>query len=65
MFKKICVVVDGDTLAYIFEGSDLLSNIFFKLGLLANSCICCRVSPKQKSDVIFIFNYNLLFILGC
>ena len=53
----MCLVIDGDTLAYIMEGSELLQNIFFKLGLIAISCICCRVSPKQKADV---FN-NIFF----
>ena len=60
----MCLVIDGDTLAYIFEGSELLRNVFFKLGLLSISCICCRVSPKQKSDVKFEYN-NFNKVKGC
>lgn len=26
--------------------------MFFRLALTAHSCICCRVSPKQKADVV-------------
>ncbi len=29
-----------------------LSNLFFDIGIKANSVICCRVSPKQKSRVV-------------
>jgi len=29
-----------------------LSSLFFMLGLRAASVVCCRVSPKQKADVV-------------
>ena len=31
---------------------------FFLLGLLASSVICCRVSPKQKADVVGLTKNN-------
>ena len=31
---------------------------FFKLGLLASSVVCCRVSPKQKADVVGLTKTN-------
>mmetsp|Transcript_28576 Transcript_28576/g.27567 ORF Transcript_28576/g.27567 Transcript_28576/m.27567 type:complete len:88 (+) Transcript_28576:2321-2584(+) len=43
--KKLCIVIDGPTLAFAFT-SPKTANAFFKLGLLASSVICCRVSPK-------------------
>jgi magnesium-transporting ATPase (P-type) len=49
--KKIYMIIDGKNLAFVLGDSDL-SNKFFKVGLLANSVICCRVSPKQKSLVV-------------
>lgn len=45
------IVIDGSTLNWVFEGDEYISQFFFRLGLFANSCICCRVSPKQKADV--------------
>jgi len=44
-------VIDGPTLAMVFA-SELLSDRFFRLGLLASSVVCCRVSPKQKADIV-------------
>ena len=42
---RLCIVVDGPTLAWIMK-DEYTSNAFFQLGLLASSVICCRVSPK-------------------
>ena len=50
----MCLVIDGSTLCYVFENGDETKNKFFRLGLMANSVICCRVSPKQKADVKII-----------
>lgn len=50
--RKMCIVIDGSTLTWAFEGDEYISQFFFRLGLFANSCICCRVSPKQKADVL-------------
>jgi phospholipid-transporting ATPase len=58
--NRIALVIDGPSLAWIFDSrhSDAREK-FFKLGLLADSCICCRVSPAQKASVV-----NLAHIYG-
>lgn len=43
--QKLCIVVDGPTLVWVMK-EEYTANAFFQLGLLANSVICCRVSPK-------------------
>lgn len=51
--SKFALIIDGHTLSWIFDMNDHeLQDWFFKLGLLATSCICCRVSPGQKASVI-------------
>jgi len=51
LVHKLAVVIDGSTLAYALESDLATRNKFFRLSLIANSVICCRVSPKQKADV--------------
>jgi phospholipid-translocating ATPase len=48
---KTSIVIDGSTLAMALS-DDNLSKKLFNLGYSAHSVLCCRVSPKQKSDVI-------------
>jgi len=48
---KIYMIVDGYSLMRITE-DPLMSFKFLKVGLMCRSVICCRVSPKQKSDVV-------------
>jgi magnesium-transporting ATPase (P-type) len=55
--KRMCIVVDGPTLTYIMK-DPYTSSAFFQLGLLASSVICCRVSPKQKADVVGLCKKN-------
>jgi magnesium-transporting ATPase (P-type) len=43
--RRLCIVIDGPTLAFAFSDTKV-ANAFFKLGLMASSVICCRVSPK-------------------
>jgi phospholipid-translocating ATPase len=50
---RLAIVIDGSTLAYALA-DEKLGNAFFRLGILAQSVICCRVSPKQKADVVGI-----------
>lgn len=49
--ERLSLVIDGPTLSYVLS-SERLSSKFFRLGLLASSVVCCRVSPKQKADVV-------------
>lgn len=50
-------MIDGPTLAIVLA-SPLMSDRFFRLGLLASSVVCCRVSPKQKADVVGLTKKN-------
>lgn len=45
------MIISGEALIYIFKNQQL-SEKFFKLGLVCRSVICCRVSAKQKSEVV-------------
>lgn len=47
-------MVEGSTLSVIFGTKDLEER-FFQMGLQAKSVICCRVSPKQKADVVALY----------
>jgi ATPase, P-type (transporting), HAD superfamily, subfamily IC len=58
LVHKICIVIDGSTLAYALQGTKETRDKFFRLALLANSVICCRVSPKQKADVVHLAKSN-------
>jgi len=55
--KKLYMIIDGSNLAYVLGDADL-SKEFFRLGINANSVICCRVSPKQKSLVVKLAKDN-------
>ena len=49
--KPIGLVINGITLTYVLSNPEL-SLMFFKIGFISNSCICCRVSPSQKMLVV-------------
>jgi phospholipid-transporting ATPase len=49
--ETISVVVDGTTLQLIFSDPQVTEN-FFRLCRASKSVVCCRVSPKQKSDIV-------------
>lgn len=55
--QRLSLVIDGPTLAFLL-GNETLSYKFFRLGLLASSVVCCRVSPKQKADVVGLAKKN-------
>jgi phospholipid-transporting ATPase len=55
--KKIYMIIDGKNLAYVLN-DEVLKKRFFQVGLLANSVICCRVSPLQKSLVVKLAKTN-------
>ena len=54
--KKL-VIVDGLSLSIIFESNEL-SKKFFRICMVSDSVICCRVSPKQKSQVVKLAKSN-------
>lgn len=55
--KKLYMIIDGNNLSYALS-EEQISKRFFTLGLNANSVICCRVSPKQKSLVVKLAKDN-------
>lgn len=55
--RKLYIIIDGNNLAYVL-GDKIFSKQFFRLGINANSVICCRVSPKQKSLVVKLAKDN-------
>lgn len=48
------LALEGSTLALILE-DEMLQNIFFHIAIRSKSVVCCRMSPKQKADVVNIF----------
>ncbi len=55
--RKLYIIIDGKNLSYVLSSPEM-SKKFFKVGLQANSVICCRVSPKQKSQVVKLAKEN-------
>lgn len=51
------LIIDGKTLAHALE--DDMKNQFLNLAICCASVICCRVSPKQKALVGYIFLSSL------
>lgn len=51
------IVVDGGTLEFVLENPRLEKKLV-SLGKIAKSVITCRVSPKQKSDVVEMVRKN-------
>ena len=49
----ISIVINGKSLGFVLE-DEALQRDFFRFGLLAASVLCCRVSPKQKSEVVLL-----------
>ena len=48
---RLSIVIDGPTLVYAMK-DEFTSTTFFQIGLFASSVVCCRVSPKQKADIV-------------
>ena len=54
----IAVVVSGATLVWAADPKDALSGQFFRLAFVADCCICCRVSPAQKMEVVRLVKFH-------
>ncbi len=54
---RLSIVIDGPTLVYAMK-DEFTSTTFFQIGLFASSVVCCRVSPKQKADVVALAKRN-------
>ena len=49
--EKLSIIIDGVTLEEVLNDKDL-NKMFFLISAISKSVICCRVSPKQKSQVV-------------
>lgn len=57
--KQLAIVINGSTLAWTFDAEHIeTQQAFFRLGFISNSCICCRVSPAQKMQVVQLAKSN-------
>ena len=60
--RDIAVVIGGDSLTKILkaEGDNIvkMQGLFLKLTENAKSVLCCRVSPKQKAEVVMLVQDN-------
>ena len=56
--EKLSIIIDGVTLEEVLNDKDL-NKMFFLISAISKSVICCRVSPKQKSQVVkLVKNYG-------
>jgi phospholipid-translocating ATPase len=55
--KKYALVIDGTTLKYALENAT--RDKVLALGMRCASVICCRVSPKQKAQVVNLVKKGL------
>lgn len=56
--SKKAVVIDGAALSVVL-GNDLLRSLFLETTQYCDTVVCCRVSPKQKADVVRLFKEYL------
>ncbi|KAL8009576.1 putative P-type ATPase, HAD superfamily, P-type ATPase, transmembrane domain superfamily [Plasmopara halstedii] len=52
------IIIDGRSLTMVFS-NNILSELFLEVSQQCVSVICCRVSPKQKAQVVRLFKTNL------
>lgn len=53
----IALAINGVGLSIIKE-SPVLSKLFFKLGYISATCVCCRLSPMQKYEIVKLCKKN-------
>ena len=46
------IVINGATLTWVLSPESEFRTDFFRLGFVSRSCLCCRVSPAQKMQVV-------------
>ena len=49
--SKLSISVNGIAMSFILSDNDLKVK-FFKLAYISKTCICCRMSPAQKCDIV-------------
>lgn len=56
----MAIVINGTSIQWVLDDKPAdkktidLRDRLFRLGLIANSVVCCRVSPKQKAQIVNI-----------
>lgn len=50
--EKYSVVIDGKTISYYSLLENQQQEMFLDLITKASTCICCRLTPKQKSQMV-------------
>jgi len=55
--KKVALVIDGKTLTYALES--VAREDVIKLAIKCEACICCRVSPSQKAQMVTLVKNHL------
>ena len=51
--KKVALIVSGEALTYILSNENLKER-FLDIGVKVDVVLACRVSPKQKADIVQI-----------
>lgn len=51
--QKSAVIVSGDALCVILA-EDTIKNLFLNISLKVDVVLACRVSPKQKADIVHV-----------
>ncbi len=60
--QKFCLVVDGLTLEMIMDKQNSISELkeaFYRVAVKSSTVICCRVSPKQKGEIVALWKQKL------
>jgi len=55
--KDISIVIDGTSLSILLEDEEL-KRLFFLISIAAKSVVCCRVTPKEKAQVVNLVKTN-------
>jgi phospholipid-transporting ATPase len=50
--QTLSIVIDGVTLEWVLCSSKQVRRQLYELGFLSQACVCCRVSPAQKMQVV-------------
>jgi len=57
--RELALTIDGEALSYVLSDDDL-RKLFYRRCNLCKSVLCCRVSPRQKAQVVkLVHRYHL------
>jgi magnesium-transporting ATPase (P-type) len=61
---KLALVVSGDALIQVMANKTL-SEALMQLGDVCEAVLCCRVSPKQKQEVVTLVRKTVIILFSC